>query len=65
MTKCANTSAPLALQLLMSPGVAPSSVCTVALARSAACRHQGRPLPFRTWVSEFLDRAADPDAQML
>eukprot|EP00973_Karenia_brevis_P041922 5803329-Karenia_brevis.AAC.1 len=65
ISKCAGTGTAQALQLLMSPGVAPASARTVELARKAVCRHEGRPLPPRSWVSDYIGRAAAPDVRVL
>eukprot|EP00973_Karenia_brevis_P020016 2747059-Karenia_brevis.AAC.1 len=65
VSKCANTSCASALQLLMSPGVAPGSARTVELTKKAVCRHQGRSLPQPSWVSDYQNGAAAPDYDVL
>eukprot|EP00973_Karenia_brevis_P029423 4059556-Karenia_brevis.AAC.1 len=65
VSKCATTGTAPALQLLMSPGVAPSSARTVELTRKAVCRHEGRSLPARSWVADYVGQAAAPDARTL
>ena len=62
ISKCANTGTSAALQLLMSPGVAPCNARTVERVREAVSRHRGRPLPPRTWITNHIGQAVAPGA---
>ena len=62
ISKCSNSGTSAALQLLMSPGVAPCNARTVERVRETVSRHRDRPLPPRTWVTNHIGQAAPPES---